>query len=98
MADNGKGDRPYDVVVFGATGFTGELTAEYLARRPGSETRGALAGRNMAKLEEVRRRLAEVNAACAKLPLLHADVDDPASIRAVAKSSKVVITTVGPYI
>jgi short subunit dehydrogenase-like uncharacterized protein len=93
-----RADREYDVVVFGATGFTGELTAEYLARKAGGETRGALAGRNLEKLEAVRRRLADVNAACAKLPLLQADISDPASIRAIAESTKVVITTVGPYI
>jgi short subunit dehydrogenase-like uncharacterized protein len=87
-----------DIVLFGATGFTGQLTAEYLARKAGSWTRGALAGRNMDKLEAVRRRLASINVACAELPLLHADVGDPASIRAIAESTKVVITTVGPYI
>jgi short subunit dehydrogenase-like uncharacterized protein len=96
MAD--REDREYDVVVFGATGFTGQLTAEYLARKAGPGTRGALAGRNLAKLEQVRARLAEINIACAKLPLLQADVTDPASIRAIAASTKVVITTVGPYI
>jgi short subunit dehydrogenase-like uncharacterized protein len=91
-------DRDYDIVLFGATGFTGQLTAEYLARRAGPETRGALAGRNMEKLEEVRRRLASVNAACADLPLLRADISDADSMRAMAESTKVVITTVGPYI
>jgi short subunit dehydrogenase-like uncharacterized protein len=91
-------DRDYDIVLFGATGFTGRLTAEYLARHAGAGTRGALAGRNMEKLEEVRRQLASVNAACAQLPLLRADVNDPASMRAIAESTKVVITTVGPYI
>jgi short subunit dehydrogenase-like uncharacterized protein len=91
-------ERKYDVVLFGATGFTGQLTAEYLARAAGPGTRGALAGRNMAKLEQVRQRLASINPACADLPLLQADVNDPASIRAVAESTKVVITTVGPYI
>jgi short subunit dehydrogenase-like uncharacterized protein len=91
-------ERDYDVVLFGATGFTGELTAEYLARKATGETRGALAGRNMGKLEAVRARLADINIACAKLPLLRADVNDPASIKAVAESTKVVITTVGPYI
>lgn len=91
-------DPEYDVVLFGATGFTGELTAEYLARTAGGETRCALAGRSMAKLEAVRGRLADINGACAELPLLMADVTDPASIKAVAESTKVVITTVGPYI
>jgi len=91
-------ERQYDVVLFGATGFTGQLTAEYLARAAGAGTRGALAGRNMAKLKDVRRGLTSVNTACAQLPLLQADVSDPASIRAIAESTKVVITTVGPYI
>src|SRR5215471_142519 len=91
-------DPEYDIVLFGATGFTGELTAEYLARATGDETRCALAGRNMAKLEAVPGRLADINGACAELPLLQADVNDFASIKAVAESTKVVITTVGPYI
>jgi short subunit dehydrogenase-like uncharacterized protein len=91
-------DRPYDIVVFGATGFTGGLTAEYLARHAPAGTRWALAGRNAAKLEQVRGRLAVVDPGCAELALLHADVGDPASLRAVAEATKVVITTVGPYI
>ena len=70
-------DRSYDVVVFGATGFTGALTAEYLARHAPADTRWALAGRNAGKLEEVRRRLTAVNARCAELPLLRADTTDP---------------------
>src|SRR5207244_12089619 len=55
-------------------------------------------GRNQGKLENVRRRLAEIDPACAELPLLSADVNDEASIRAVAESAQVVISTVGPYI
>ena len=51
-------ERDYDIVVFGATGFTGGLTAEYLAANAPAETRWALAGRNRSKLEDVRRRLA----------------------------------------
>jgi short subunit dehydrogenase-like uncharacterized protein len=93
-----RSEREYDVVLFGATGFTGELTAQYLAKHAGSETRGALAGRNLDKLEQVRKRLAEINIACAQLPLLKADINDPGSVRALAESTKVVITTVGPYI
>ncbi len=88
-------DRSYDIVVFGATGFTGALTAEYLARHAPAETRWALAGRNQAKLEDVRRRLGP---GAADLPLLQADAGDPESLRSVAGASRVVITTVGPYI
>jgi short subunit dehydrogenase-like uncharacterized protein len=91
-------EREYDVVVFGATGFTGRLTAEYLARHAPAGTRGALAGRNEQKLKAVRSELGEINLACAELPLLQADVNDPESIHAVAAKAKVVITTVGPYI
>jgi short subunit dehydrogenase-like uncharacterized protein len=91
-------EREYDIVVFGATGFTGALTAEYLARNAPAGTRWALAGRNMSKLQDVRRRVAGSNPDQAELSLLQADVDDAASVRAVAEATKVVITTVGPYI
>jgi short subunit dehydrogenase-like uncharacterized protein len=91
-------DRRFDIVVFGATGFTGALTAEYLARHAPAGTRWALAGRNMAKLEQVRGRLAAIDPACADLELLQADTGDAESLRAVAEATRVVITTVGPYI
>jgi short subunit dehydrogenase-like uncharacterized protein len=85
----------HDVVVFGATGFTGALTAEYLSKHADEGTRWALAGRSRPKLEDVRRRLGEAHA---ERPLIEADVNDPASMRALAESTKVLITTVGPYI
>jgi len=85
-------DRAHDVVLLGATGFTGGLTAEYLASAAGPQTRWALAGRNPEKLKRVAERLG------VEPPLLHADVDDPASLRALAESTRVVATTVGPYI
>ncbi|MGH8482136.1 MAG: saccharopine dehydrogenase family protein [Nevskiaceae bacterium] len=90
--------RSFDVVVFGATGYTGGLTAEYLARQAPAGTRWALAGRNRDKLEAVRARLAAINPACAQLDLLAADAADPASLKKVAESARVIITTVGPYI
>ena len=91
-------DRPYDLVLFGATGFTGRLTAEYLARNAPADCRWALAGRNRAKLEQVRSDLAAIEPRCADLPLLHADVTEPESLRAVAEQARVVATTVGPYL
>jgi short subunit dehydrogenase-like uncharacterized protein len=81
-------ERQYDVVVLGATGFTGALTAEYLARTAGESTRWAIAGRNQSKLERLGL----------DAPMLHADVNDPDSLRQLAESTKVLITTVGPYI
>ncbi|NBE84707.1 saccharopine dehydrogenase family protein [Micromonospora rubida] len=91
-------DRAYDVVLFGATGFTGGLTAEYLARHAPDGLRWALAGRNPAKLAAVRDRLAGIDPALAGLPLLTADVTDPESLRRVADSARVVASTVGPYV
>jgi short subunit dehydrogenase-like uncharacterized protein len=90
--------RAHDVVLFGATGFTGGLTAGYLARHAPADLRWALAGRNRGKLEAVRAKLAEIDDRLAALDLLVADSGDPASLRAVAEATKVVITTVGPYL
>jgi short subunit dehydrogenase-like uncharacterized protein len=91
-------EREYDILVFGATGFTGALTAEYLARHAPAETRWGLAGRNQRKLEAVRDSLAQINPACAELALVHAETGDAASLASLAASTKVVITTVGPYV
>ena len=91
-------DRPYDIVLFGATGFTGGLTADYLALHAPPGTRWALAGRNPAKLEATRRRLAAAEPALKDLPLLHADSTDVASLEDVARASRVVVSTVGPYV
>ena len=97
MPENAE-SRPFDLVLFGATGFTGGLTAEYLARNAPDGCRWALVGRNPQKLEQVRDRLAAIDASLGDLPLLVADAGDPASLRAVAEQARVVITTVGPYI
>ncbi|WP_431883485.1 saccharopine dehydrogenase family protein [Micromonospora gifhornensis] len=91
-------ERAYDIVLFGATGFTGGLTADYLARHAPPGLRWAIAGRNRDKLATVRDRLAAVDPALAELPLLTADVTDPDSLRAVAAATRVVASTVGPYI
>ncbi|WUI01930.1 saccharopine dehydrogenase NADP-binding domain-containing protein [Spirillospora sp. NBC_00431] len=90
-------DRAYDIVLFGATGFTGALAAEYLAGHADPGTRWALAGRDRAKLRAVRDRLAKLDPACAGLPLLHADTTDAASIEEIANAARVVVTAVGPY-
>lgn len=87
-------DREFDIVLFGATGFVGELTAAHLATHAPSGTRIALAGRNEHKLQDVR---ADLPAAAREWELVTADSGDPASLRAMAERTKVVITTVGPY-
>lgn len=91
-------DRPYDVVLFGATGFTGKLVANVLARRaPEDGATWAIAGRSRAKLEEVRRGLAERDEALADLPIKVADSADVAMLDALVPQAKVICTTVGPY-
>ncbi|MFJ5137105.1 saccharopine dehydrogenase family protein [Streptomyces sp. NPDC088707] len=90
--------RAYDVALFGATGFVGELTAEYLAAHAPAECRWALAGRNRAGLTALRERLAARWPHCAGLPLVVADAADPDSLRELAESARVVATTVGPYV
>jgi short subunit dehydrogenase-like uncharacterized protein len=84
-------DRPFDIVLFGASGFTGELVAEYLANHA-SNVRWAIAGRNATKLERVRDRLGQPD-----LPILVADSDDVAALTAMVEQTRVIISTVGPY-
>jgi len=90
-------DRQYDLALFGATGFTGGLTAEYLAANAPEGLRWALVGRNRAKLEAVRSRLAAASPAAPAPDLLEADAADAAALAKVAEAARVVITTVGPY-
>ncbi|MEO3974658.1 saccharopine dehydrogenase NADP-binding domain-containing protein [Streptomyces sp. CAU 1734] len=94
----GRAERPYDIVLFGATGFVGELTAAYLAAHAPDGCRWALAGRSGPRLELLRERLAAAHPACADLPLIEAAADDPAAMRELARSAGVVATTVGPYL
>ena len=88
--------REFDVVVWGATGFTGRLVAEYLLAQygAGGELAWALGGRSEQKLEAVRGGLGPGAEA---LPLIVGDSDDEASLRALAERTRVVCTTVGPY-
>jgi short subunit dehydrogenase-like uncharacterized protein len=88
--------RELDVVVWGATGFTGELVAEHLFARHGvgGDLRWALGGRNVARLEAVRDALGPDAKA---LPLVVADAGDADSLRRLAARTRVVCTTVGPY-
>ncbi len=91
------GEREYDLVLFGATGFTGGLTADYLAANAPAGLRWALVGRNRAKLEAVAGRLAATSPEAPTPALVEADAADAATLAKVAESTRVVITTVGPY-
>lgn len=86
--------RELDLIVYGATGFTGRLVAEYLAQRYGDgSVKWAMAGRSLTKLEAVRDEIG----APVSTPLIAANADDPAALRAMAARAQVVISTVGPY-
>lgn len=87
--------REFDIVVFGATGFVGELTARYLAQAAPDGTKIALAGRSPEKLEAVRKRLGK---RAADWPLIVADVDRPSTLDELCARTQVVCTTVGPYL
>lgn len=90
-------DKSFDIVLWGATGFTGQLVAEYLVRQAPTTVRWALAGRNRQKLESVRQQLAAIKPEAAELPLLLGDSHDEASLDALAAQTRVICTTVGPY-
>lgn len=90
--------RRYDFVLLGATGFTGGLTAEYLAERVPQGARWAIAGRNRDKLQAVRQHLARINPAAEAVDIVEADISDAGSMRELARSTRVLATTVGPYV
>lgn len=85
--------REFDIILYGATGFVGKLTAEYLARA-GGDARIALAGRSTERLRVVRDSLGE---AAAAWPLIAADASAPSTLADIAARTRVVVTTVGPY-
>jgi len=85
--------REFDVVVFGATGFTGRLVAEYLQNQYGSDVSWAMAGRSLDKLKAVRDEMGVSK----DIALIVADSSDAASLDAMAARTRSVCTTVGPY-
>jgi short subunit dehydrogenase-like uncharacterized protein len=90
-----KPSSKFDIIVYGATGFTGQLVAEYLAAHYTGEgaPKWAMAGRSLDKLASVRDAIG----APADTPLIVADASDPASLKAMVEQTRSVLTTVGPY-
>jgi short subunit dehydrogenase-like uncharacterized protein len=86
-------ERPYDLICFGATGFTGRLVAEYLAGKTDETFRWAVAARSPKKLAQLRDELRLIE----NISLLRADSHDPASLLAMAQQTRVVLSMVGPY-
>ena len=87
-------EREFDVVVFGASGYTGKLVAEYIQSEYGENgsVKWAIAGRNREQLEGIRAELG-----CADLSILEVDSNDQDSLNEMTSSTKCVLTTVGPY-
>ncbi len=94
--NTGKNDREFDIVVYGATGFTGHLVAQYLLRRYGigGDLKWSIAGRSASKLESIRSALGEE---AADLEIMVADSRDKGALASLAARTRVVLTTVGPY-
>jgi len=89
-----SGDREFDIIIYGATGFTGRLVAEYMhSAHPGRAGRWAMAGRSADKLAAVRDEMGLPG----DTPLVVANADHPESLRAMAGRARVICTTVGPY-
>jgi len=86
--------REFDIIIWGASGFTGRLVAEYLFKQYGTSgnLKWAMAGRNQEKLETVRASIADTS-----VPIVVADSSDEASIKQMVLRTKVICTTVGPY-
>ena len=95
MANAEANERAYDLIVYGASGFTGRLVAEYLLGTYGAfgDIRWAMAGRSTGKLAEVR----DLIGVPSTLPMIAADAANPASLKALAESATVIVSTVGPY-
>jgi short subunit dehydrogenase-like uncharacterized protein len=92
-----KEERPFALVLFGATGFTGRLTAVYLAQTVGMGVRWAIAGRDKHKLAHLKKELIGINPACEAVGELVADSHDLLSLLEMAEQTQVVLTTVGPF-
>ncbi|MEE4199663.1 saccharopine dehydrogenase family protein [Erythrobacter sp.] len=95
MADSND-TREFDIIVYGATGYTGRLVAEHFVREYGGKAdapKWAMGGRNKAKLEDVRTLIGAAD----DTPLVVADADSREAMEAMAKRARVVLTTVGPY-
>ncbi|MFN3600466.1 MAG: saccharopine dehydrogenase family protein [Dietzia sp.] len=98
VSTSDKADRPFDIVLYGATGFTGGLVADYLLRNIPEGGAWAVAGRSRVKLDALVARLAAEMPDVPAPGVVVADTEDPGSLADMARAARVVITTVGPYL
>ena len=92
-----RGERELDLIIFGATGFTGQMAATYIAKRYGSTFKWAIAGRRMSALQALRSQLSTIDTSLGSLPIIIADTGDLASLEKMVKETKVIISTTGDY-
>ena len=99
LGDTVEQAREFDVVVWGATGFTGRLVARYLCTAYGVDktVRWAIAGRNTEKLHQLKEEMVTLDAGASQLKVVVGDSHDEASLAALASRTRVLLTTVGPY-
>jgi short subunit dehydrogenase-like uncharacterized protein len=93
-------NREFDIVLWGATGFTGKLVAEYLATKygcDGTQLKWAIAGRSEEKLNLLKTSLKNIDPKAENLSILVADINTPSSLQKLTRRTQVVCTTVGPY-
>ena len=91
--------KEFDIIIFGATGFTGGLVASYFASNVDiNKVKWAIAGRNLDKLEGIKGKLEAINPECYKVGLIEADTSDKVSLSKMASKGKIVVSTVGPFI
>lgn len=88
--------RPYDIVVYGATGYTGTITCEYLAQHRKNE-KLAIAGRSKDKLEQLKADMVAINASCKDVDVIVCDASDESQLKAMTAKGRVCISFVGPY-
>jgi short subunit dehydrogenase-like uncharacterized protein len=96
-SNSANSPRNFDIVLFGATGFTGRLAALYIAKTYGSKIRWAIAGRRKEGLEKIRNELVAIDSSLKDLPFIIADSSKPETICSMTLETKVVITTAGPF-
>ncbi|GMH34093.1 hypothetical protein BSKO_01927 [Bryopsis sp. KO-2023] len=89
--------RPFQVIVWGATGFTGKLVCEHIAAEYQGKLKWAMAGRNQGKLEGVRKDLSSINELCKDVPIVVADSADQSSVDEMVSQADVVVACAGPF-
>lgn len=88
-------ERVYDIVIFGATGFTGKLAAKYIAKQYGNQFKWAIAGRRYDELLKIKEEMMSYNSDIIDIGVIYADSNDISTLNALVSQTKVVITTAG---